>query len=88
MICGAWFALGSLAWPVISNTGTYFVASTHLRLLAYEAGYGIGVGLVLVFCGAFVDGWASRHQPKVSAVPDSTTADGTTGPVEAGYLNA
>jgi hypothetical protein len=64
MVCGAWFAIGPLAWPVIftSNSG-YFVASSHLGLLETEVGYSIGTGLILVICGAFVDGWASRHRP-------------------------
>ncbi len=83
MLCGAWFALGPLAWPVLSSRGTYFVASTHLRVLADEVGYSIGVGLVLVICGAFVDGWASRHQPKASA-STSSSADPVSGPVETG----
>ena len=34
MICGAWFAVGPLAWPVLSNGSGYFVAATHLRVLA------------------------------------------------------
>jgi hypothetical protein len=68
MVCGAWFAVGPLAWPVLSNGRNYFVASTHLHVLAYEVGYSIGTGLILVVCGAFVDGWASRHQPKATAV--------------------
>jgi hypothetical protein len=90
MLCGAWFAIGPLAWPVLSNSGTYFAASSHLRLLAYEVGYSIGVGLVLVVCGAFVDGWASRHQPKATVVHESGIAEpaaagqGATGPVESG----
>jgi hypothetical protein len=85
MVCGAWFAIGPLAWPVLSNSGTYFAASSHLRLLAYEVGYSIGVGLVLVVCGAFVDGWASRHQPKATVVPDApATEPGAAGPVESG----
>ncbi|HEY6473945.1 MAG TPA: hypothetical protein VIY26_13715 [Acidimicrobiales bacterium] len=90
MVCGAWFAIGPLAWPVLSNSGTYFAASSHLRLLAYEVGYSIGVGLVLVVCGAFVDGWASRHQPKATMVRQSgvtepsATGQGATGPVESG----
>ncbi len=85
MVCGAWFAIGPLAWPVLSNSGTYFAASSHLRLLAYEVGYSIGVGLVLVVCGAFVDGWASRHQPKATAVVTEPAAGQTaTGPVESG----
>jgi hypothetical protein len=68
MVCGAWFAVGPLAWPVISNGGSDFVASTHLRVLVYEVGYRIGTGLILVICGAFVDGWASRHPQKATAV--------------------
>jgi hypothetical protein len=84
MICGAWFAIGPFAWPVISNTGTYITAPTQLRLLAYEVGYGIGVGLILVVCGAFVDGWAARHQPKATVVTGSTATPSATGPVETG----
>ena len=82
MICGAWFAVGPLAWPVISNGSGYFMASTHLRVLAYEVGYSIGTGLILVVCGAFVDGWAARHQPKVAAV--TVPADPMSGPIESG----
>jgi hypothetical protein len=67
MIVGAWFAIGPFAWPVLASTGPYFVTGTHLRVLAYEVGYSIGVGIVLVVCGAFVDGWAARHQPKLTA---------------------
>ncbi len=75
MVCGAWFAIGPLAWPVISNGGAYFVAGSHLRVLAYELGYSIGTGIVLVFCGAFVDGWASRHQTKATAVERRTVPE-------------
>jgi hypothetical protein len=78
MICGAWFAIGPLAWPVLSSAGSYFVPASHLRALEYELGYSIGVGLVLVFCGAFVAGWASRHQPKLTgmAADPATTPSG------------
>jgi hypothetical protein len=81
MICGAWFAIGPLAWPVIHHGDTFFVASaSHLRFLAYEVGYAIGTGLILVGCGGFVNGWASRHQRQ------ATTASAGTGaaPVESG----
>jgi hypothetical protein len=84
MICGAWFAVGPLAWPVISNGSGYFVASTHLRVLAYEVGYSIGTGLILVVCSAFVDGWALRHQPKATAVTVARPADSMSGPIESG----
>jgi len=82
MICGAWFAVGPLAWPVISNGSGYFIATTHLRVLAYEVGYSVGTGLILVVCGAFVDGWASRHRPKVIAV--AMPSDSMSGPIESG----
>jgi hypothetical protein len=83
MVCGAWFAIGPLAWPVLANSGPYFAATTHLRVLADEVGYSIGVGLILVICGAFVDGWASRHQAKASAAAE-TGADAVAGSVETG----
>ncbi len=68
MVCGAWFAIGPLAWPVVfSSSSGYFVASSHLGLLEDEVGYSIGTGMILVICGAFVDGWASRHRPAADA---------------------
>ena len=82
MVCGAWFAIGPLAWPVINNGSGYFVASTHLRVLANEVGYSIGTGLILVICGAFVDGWASRHQPKATAVTAPAATDPSSGQIE------
>ncbi len=76
MVCGAWFAIGPLAWPVLSNGGgAYFVAGSHLRILAYELGYSIGTGIVLVICGAFVDGWASRHQTRATVVAQRAAVD-------------
>ncbi len=30
LVCGAWFAVGPLAWPVISHGSAYFVGGTHL----------------------------------------------------------
>jgi hypothetical protein len=71
MVVGAWFAIGPFAWPVLASAGPYFVSGTHLRVLAYELGYSIGTGIVLVVCGAFVDGWAARHQPKLTAVVET-----------------
>jgi hypothetical protein len=70
ILCGAWFAIGSYAWPVLTNSGPYFSPTTPMRLLTYELGYSVGVGLVLVMCGAFVTGWASRHSPKSAVVAE------------------
>ena len=81
MICGAWFAIGPLAWPVIYHGDTYFVQSaSHLRFLAYDVGYAIGTGLILVGCGGFVNGWASRHQRQATA----PAATDLSAPVESG----
>ena len=74
ILCGAWFAIGSYAWPVLTDSGTYFSSATHMRFLTYELGYSVGVGLVLVMCGAFVVGWASRHSPKSAVVAESAPA--------------
>ena len=85
ILCGAWFAVGPYAWPVLTNSGTYFAASTHTRFLTYELGYSVGVGLVLVMCGAFVAGWASRHSPQSAVVAESPpAANAIPEPAEAG----
>jgi hypothetical protein len=66
-LCGAWFAIGPFAWPALSSAVSYFGAGSHLRALAYIIGYGVGPGVVLVGCGAFVAGWAARPQPQLAA---------------------
>ncbi len=66
MVCGAWFAIGPLAWPVLYH-GDYFVhAVSPLRFLAYDVGYAIGTGLIVVGCGGFVSGWAWRHRGRAA----------------------
>jgi hypothetical protein len=55
-----------------------------LRVLTYEVGYSIGTGFILVVCGAFVDGWASRHQSKATSVTAPQPADSISGPIESG----
>lgn len=84
ILCGAWFAIGSYAWPVLNNSGTYFASASHMRVLTYELGYSVGVGLVLVMCGAFVAGWASRHSPKSAVVAESPPAGQAVPEPEAG----
>ncbi len=84
MVCGAWFALGPLAWPVIYHGDVYFVmTASHLRFLGYEAGYAIGTGLIVFGCGGFVSGWASRHQRRES-LPMARTEAVPSQPVESG----
>lgn len=73
ILCGAWFAIGPYVWPVL-NGGTYFAGASHLRFFTYELGYSVGVGLVIVMCGAFVTGWASRHSPNSAVVAESAPA--------------
>ena len=54
---GAWFVFGPTSWLVMQGT-EYFRATSHLRLLAYEAGYSIGTGLIVATGGACAIGWA------------------------------
>lgn len=84
ILCGAWFAIGTYAWPVLRNSGAYFNSASHLRFLTYELGYSVGVGLVLVMCGAFVAGWASRHSPNSAVVADAAPVADPVAEPEAG----
>jgi hypothetical protein len=68
VVCGAWFVIGPLAWPVVDNTGQYFVAADPLRALSNQVGYSFGPGLILAACGAFAIGWAVRHNRPLEAV--------------------
>ncbi|HEY3942151.1 MAG TPA: hypothetical protein VGL60_06675 [Acidimicrobiales bacterium] len=60
--CGAWFVVGPLAWPVLQASRPYFVGAGALRELAYQVGYALGPGGIVIACGAFAVGWASRHR--------------------------
>ncbi len=72
VLCGAWFVIGPFAWPVLVSGGSYFAGGSPLRVLAYQIGYSIGTGTVLVACGAFVAGWAARPQPQLAAPSEPT----------------
>jgi hypothetical protein len=75
LLCGAWFIVGPLTWPVVSTHGAYFATTaTPLRELANQVGYALGTGLILVGCGGFVIGWASRHQLKATATGPAAEA--------------
>ncbi|HEX3459700.1 MAG TPA: hypothetical protein VHT49_02245 [Acidimicrobiales bacterium] len=67
VVCGAWFVVGPLAWPIVHNTGPYFVTANPLRGLANQIGYSFGPGLILAACGAFAMGWAVRHNRPLGA---------------------
>jgi hypothetical protein len=75
VVCGAWFVIGPLAWPIVDNTGQYFVAADPLRGLANQVGYSFGPGLILAACGAFAIGWAVRHNRPLEAVGASDPVD-------------
>jgi hypothetical protein len=72
MLCGAWFVIGPIAWPVLTTNGGYFAPAAPVRSLAYQVGYALGTGLILAVCGGYVMGWASRHQ--MSAPPMDSVA--------------
>jgi len=84
MVCGAWFAIGPSAWPVLYH-GEYLVRSASpLRYLAYDVGYALGVGLILAACGGFASGWAWRHRrtAPLTMASSEPAATETPAPVE------
>ena len=74
---GAWFVIGPLAWPVLVNTHSYFLAATALRVLEYQVCYALGPGLILVMCSSFAVGWAARHNRPLEAVGAARDVPGT-----------
>jgi hypothetical protein len=54
-VCGAWFVVGPVAWPVLEHTRV-FVGAAPLREFAYWVGYSLGPGVLLAALGAFVLG--------------------------------
>ncbi len=73
LACGAWFAVGPWAWPVVDSTSAFFVFASPLRLLADVAGYALGPGVVIGACGAFFMGWAARHQEVAAPAGPATS---------------
>jgi hypothetical protein len=74
ILSGAWFIIGPRAWPVITTHGVYFAPASPLRGLLYEIGYALGTGVILIVCGGYVVGWASRQQISESAATGSDVA--------------
>jgi hypothetical protein len=86
VLCGAWFVIGPLAWPVLSNVSGYFVAAAPLRNLANHVGYALGPGLLLAACGAFAVGWAARHNQALgTAMRQAPEAPGSEPPAGEGF---
>jgi hypothetical protein len=63
MVCGAWFVIGPLAWPVLRNAAGVYVPASPLRELGYQTGYSLGPGAMLLLLGGLVAGWGLRGQP-------------------------
>lgn len=66
-LCGAWFVIGPVAWPVLEHA-RMFVGASPMRELAYWVGYSLGPGTLLAALGAFVLG-RPAPEPRVLA-PD------------------
>ncbi|MGH9304537.1 MAG: hypothetical protein ACRDZ5_09020, partial [Acidimicrobiales bacterium] len=49
-LCGAWFVIGPLAWPVLEGAHV-FVGASPLVELTYWIGYSLGPGLLLAMLG-------------------------------------
>jgi hypothetical protein len=65
MVCGAWFVIGPLAWPVLRNSAGVFVPAAPLRELGYQTGYSLGPGAVLLLLGGLVVGWGMRGRTRL-----------------------
>ena len=68
LVCGAWFAIGPLAWATFEPSH-YFLSVSPLHQLANEVGYALGPGLLLALFGGEAIGWALRHRQVRFAVP-------------------
>ena len=62
VLCGAWFVVGPFTWPVLLS-GAYFTIASPLHELANTLGLSLGTGVLVAGSGAFILGWAARHQP-------------------------
>lgn len=58
-VCGAWFIVGSVAWPVLEGVA-FFKSASPLLELAYWVGYALGTGGLLLALGAFALGRPHR----------------------------
>jgi hypothetical protein len=63
-ICGAWFVVGPLAWPVLKSSAGVFVPASPLRELDYQIAYSLGPGMLLLLVGGMVIGWGLRRRPR------------------------
>jgi hypothetical protein len=65
-LCGAWFVIGPVAWPVLEHSRV-FVGASPMRELAYWIGYSLGPGTLLAALGAFVLGRPAPEPTVLSA---------------------
>ena len=63
-LCGAWFVIGPLAWPVLKSSAGVFVPASPLRELDYQMAYSLGPGMLLLLLGGMVIGWGLRRRPR------------------------
>ena len=77
-LCGAWFVVGPVAWPVFEHS-TALAAHTPIWELTYRIGYSLGPGALLLALGAFVLG-RPAPEPTVIAPPATTTTMPTSTP--------
>ena len=63
-VCGAWFVVGPLAWPVLKSSAGVFVPASPLRELDYQIIYSLGPGMLLLLIGGMVIGWGLRRRPR------------------------
>lgn len=55
-VCGAWFVIGPVAWPVLEHTAFFTTEAAPMWALAHWIGYSLGPGALLIGLGAFALG--------------------------------
>jgi hypothetical protein len=76
-LCGAWFVVGPVAWPVLEHARVFVTASPQ-RELAYWIGYSLGPGTLLAALGAFVLGRPAARPAVAAPAAETRTAEART----------
>lgn len=68
VLCGAWFAIGPVAWPVLEGSSRVFAPASPLHELAYWVGYALGPGVLLAALGGTAMGIAAARRRAIAAM--------------------
>jgi len=67
VLCGAWFVMGPIVWPVLEAAGVPFHSAGPLHTAAYWIGYSLGPGVILAMLGGCSMGVGLLNRRAVAA---------------------